>query len=109
MSKTKTRGKSASKKAAPEAPQATPQVDQLEQTDFLTLKVAHTELQNRQLLLREAARQFEEAKKEFEETQLSFHQQLNAVNSKYNLDPTTDKIDLANGGRIERGQLQQQG
>lgn len=67
----------------------------LEREDLLLLKLAYSELQNKQLKLNDATRESEEAK-------VTWDKQADRINRKYGLTPGKDKINLGTG-LIQKG------
>jgi serine protease inhibitor len=86
--------KTATKKTTAEAPAPTKESIaaplKLEREDQLILQLAYSELQNKQYQLQNANREMEDANG-------NWNKQLQAVNEKYGLNPTKDKIDLGTG------------
>lgn len=97
MNKTKSTSR---KKKAPKSKNTSPAASKesdvtLEREDLLLLKLAYSELQNKQLKLKEATRESEESK-------VAWDKQVDRINREYGLTPGKDKINLSTG-LIQKG------
>jgi len=108
----KSGSKSKTPKTTPNpAPPVAKKATHLTKEEALTLKLARAEMlnhqsqiQNVQLQMQMAQQQIEKMQKQQEEAQKAFQEVLDAVNTKYSVDPEKDRLNV-DSREIERGAL----
>jgi hypothetical protein len=92
--------KSSAKKPKNEAPEP---INQLPKEEHQALQIVVLERNNAQLAFQNLQQQLQAASERVQEKQSAFEKAVTTLNSKYNLDPSKDGIDITTGA-ITRGQ-----